>query len=230
MQFFAFYACKVIYRIYFHPLSSYPGPKLAAATRLWYIYKLYCGELPQTIAALHREYGSVLRVAPDELTYTSSESWKDIYGFRSGKPEMAKESPFYKVPTNHPSIITAERNRHGHFRKLMSRGFSDSALREQEPIIQNFVTLLMQRLRERSNRGEAVNMVSWFNVCFFPGLHTNQSNQFQVYHIRYYWRSCVWRTFRLSQGLRISPLGQTHSRECQIHSNGDGRELLSYYV
>ena len=163
-QSIVYLSVKTVHRIYFHPLSSYPGPKIAAATRLWYVYKILRGDLAKTIADLHRIHGPVLRVAPNELSFTSASAWQDIYGFRTGKPEMAKESPFYTNDAQPPSIITAKRERHSHFRRLMSRGFSDAALREQQPIIQSYVNLLMQRLREETSKGKSVDIVSWYNV------------------------------------------------------------------
>lgn len=32
---------------------------------------------------LHKKYGPVLRIAPDELSYASAQAWQDIYGSSS---------------------------------------------------------------------------------------------------------------------------------------------------
>jgi len=160
--------CVTIYRLYFHPLSGYPGPKLAASTRLWYTYNMDKGNLGMIISKLHEKYGPVVRIAPDELCYTSSTAWQNIYGFRQhGKPEMAKDTPFYKSPSVVGSIISASRDKHAHMRKLMSRGFSDAALREQQPLVIDYVNLLMKRLHEETDKGNPVEMVSWFNFLTF---------------------------------------------------------------
>lgn len=154
----------VIYRLFFHGLSRYPGPKLAAISQAWYSYHLSKGTLPQQIRAMHIKYGPVVRIAPNEMSFVTPKSWEDIYGFRSGKPEMAKDSAFTR--TQLPTIINAGREEHGYLRRLMSRGFSESALRDQEPIIKNYIDLLMQRMHERAKAGETVEMTSWFNVSY----------------------------------------------------------------
>ena len=49
----------VIYRLYFHPLAKFPGPKLAAAT-LWYEFYYDCilyGQYTFKIGRMHEKYG-----------------------------------------------------------------------------------------------------------------------------------------------------------------------------
>lgn len=54
-----YYATVVLYRLYLHPLARFPGPKLAAATRLYEgYYDLYQkGQYTFKIAQLHKQYG-----------------------------------------------------------------------------------------------------------------------------------------------------------------------------
>lgn len=59
----------VTYRLYFHPLRSIPGPRLAAATS-WYdfYYDVFLkGELLFKIKELHEIYGPVVRISPREV-------------------------------------------------------------------------------------------------------------------------------------------------------------------
>ena len=60
----------LIRQLYFHPLSQFPGPKLAALTR-WYTawYDIVKpGTLLKHINSLHEIYGDVIRIGPNEVS------------------------------------------------------------------------------------------------------------------------------------------------------------------
>ncbi|KAI1153547.1 cytochrome p450 monooxygenase [Nemania diffusa] len=161
-------AGRVVYNIFFHPLRSFPGPLVCRATNLWRVSKLFSGDLPQNVRRLHEEYGPVVRIAPHELAFIESQAWKDIYGHHNTF-EMAKDDKFYRPMGRHvpDTIISADREQHGFLRRQLSHGFSDRAMRAQEPIFREYVDLLVQRLAERSDTGEPVDMKAWLNFTTF---------------------------------------------------------------
>ncbi|EFX04804.1 cytochrome p450 monooxygenase [Grosmannia clavigera kw1407] len=150
---------NVFYNLFLHPLRKYPGPLLHRATRLGYVYNLMGGFLPRHVLAWHEKYGPVVRIAPDQLAFIDPEAWKDIYGHRTGSyigtEEMAKSETFYVTPRIPLSIITEKRGNHAILRKKLSHGFSERAMREQEPIIKSYVDLLIQRLYENCHLPES---------------------------------------------------------------------------
>ncbi|KAL6229195.1 hypothetical protein BDW75DRAFT_225493 [Aspergillus navahoensis] len=169
MSVLLYFTVFVIYNIYFHPLAKYPGPMFMAATRIPYMQLILGGQFPQTIKKLHREYGDVVRIAPDELSFINGDAWKAIYGTRVGHGQKGKDFRFYS-PTagGAPSIIVSNDVDHSRFRRLMSHGFSDTSLRTQEPIIKAYIDLLMKRLRENCEGGrKAVDLVKWYNFTTF---------------------------------------------------------------
>ncbi|KAJ5397068.1 hypothetical protein N7509_005181 [Penicillium cosmopolitanum] len=173
-----YYFFLVIYNVYFHPLANYPGPKSMAATRIPYMRNTISGRYTQRLKALHDQYGDVVRIAPDELSFINSDTWKVMYGTRTGHGQKQKDYRFYP-PTvaNSASIIQSDDQDHSRFRRLLSHAFSDSSLRSQEPIIKSYVDLLIQRLRENStpteqdkgsgNTVKPLNLVAWYNFATF---------------------------------------------------------------
>ena len=57
---------RVIYNVYFHPLSRFPGPRGAACTRLWLAYmEVGKGVSLSTLRAeLHQKYGTLSSCRP----------------------------------------------------------------------------------------------------------------------------------------------------------------------
>lgn len=61
----------VIYNVYFHPLRNFPGPPMAGATTWWRAYiEVYRGEsLTHKLFDLHEQYGDVIRISPNEVSF-----------------------------------------------------------------------------------------------------------------------------------------------------------------
>ena len=156
-----------VYNVYFHPLRTYPGPKLWAAFRFPYVYYQLRARLPWHMIALHDQYGPIVRVAPDELAYTSSSAWNDIYGIRPNKPQNAKDlllyAPYRKGQA--PEIVRSNDTDHARYRRLISHAFSPKALDSQQVTVASYVDLLIQRLRE--NAAEPQDLAKWFIWLIF---------------------------------------------------------------
>jgi cytochrome P450 len=161
-------AFKLAYNIHFHPLSKFPGPTLFAASRLLYIWHLLRGTLVDTTVDLHKRYGKVVRIAPDELSFSSGDAWKQIYGNQQGRPQRPKDKRFYTdSSTGTPNIILGSDKEHSRFRRILSHAFSETALRAQESLMQKYVNLMIQRLHENAARGAPLDMVEWYNFTTF---------------------------------------------------------------
>ncbi|KAG6364587.1 hypothetical protein INS49_006189 [Diaporthe citri] len=137
------------------------------------------GDLTFKLLPLHEKYGPVVRIAPDELSFTHPDAWKDIYGHRVGKNhnflELPKAGRFYRTRGTLPNIISEEdRTHHGPVRRVLSHGFSDQNLRARESVITGYADTLIKQLRrlsmppsddEISFPGEkaSVDMTAWYN-------------------------------------------------------------------
>ncbi|KAI1846205.1 hypothetical protein JX265_010582 [Neoarthrinium moseri] len=163
----------IIYNLYFHPLRDFPGPVLSRASGIFWAYRHSTGVQAFHTQKLHDKYGTVVRVGPNHLSFTDPQAWKDIYGHRIGSvgnmTEMPKSPVFVRSIKNiPPSIINADREEHSMLRRALSHGFSDSSMREQEPLIAKYVDLLLQRLHQKCDRGnEPLNLETWYNWTTF---------------------------------------------------------------
>lgn len=107
---------------------------------------------------------------PNELSFNTAKAWEDIYGHRVGMPNMDKDPIHVGAVEAIPgatNLTMAPDIHHARQRRALAHAFSKQALMEQEPILMGYVNLFVKRLREMAHRGEAANMVSWFNFCTF---------------------------------------------------------------
>ncbi|KAH8728461.1 cytochrome P450, partial [Phaeosphaeriaceae sp. PMI808] len=135
------------YNLFLHPLAKYPGPKVAALTDLWYAFNWMGGRWPFVMEKVHEKYGDVVRIAPNELSFASIQSFKDIYGHSTkGKLPFLK-SAWYDRDEVSPGIVsTRDPVDHRQQRRSLSSGFSAKSLREQEHIVQRYVNLFLEQI------------------------------------------------------------------------------------
>jgi hypothetical protein len=75
--FIVYLVIRTIYRLSFHPLAKFPGPRLAAVTSMYSAsYDLpfetsFCKKLPE----LHDRYGPIVRIRPNQLHIRDMDSF-----------------------------------------------------------------------------------------------------------------------------------------------------------
>jgi hypothetical protein len=82
----------LFYRAYLHPLRKIPGPPLAKLTELWRTNRYFQGQWHQDILQLHREYGPVVRIAPNEISIVSPDLIKTAYSHNKGTVKVKLRS------------------------------------------------------------------------------------------------------------------------------------------
>jgi cytochrome P450 len=109
-------------------------------------------------------------VAPNELSFSSSQSWKDIYGVRKNSATFIK-SDFYDGGNfaNQASSIVSQRDpvKHNEMRKFLSSAFSDRSLREQEYLVSQIIDDFIKQVGDLGSRPGGVDMTLWMNLLTF---------------------------------------------------------------
>jgi len=156
-----------IYNVFFHPLRNFPGPTSRAASYLPFMYEAVRGSHAYSVKQLHDKYGPAVRIGPDRITFNDPAAFKDIYGHRPGRPNMAKAKLFYRQITKAPNIIVADDATHSRMRRAWGHAFSSKAVEEQQYIVKEYIDLLIKRLKPRAEGEEVVDMVAWYNWTTF---------------------------------------------------------------
>ena len=161
---------RSVYRLYFHPLSKYPGPKLAAITGLWYCRHWIGGRWPHVVTELHHKYGDVIRVAPNELVFATAEASRDIYNrYQPGaEVQFQKDRQFYAPSgTERSLIMEPNADAHRHLRRAFDPGFNLAAVKQRSGIPLHHIDLLIQKLHRTGRRSEGENVAEFaFRLSF----------------------------------------------------------------
>ncbi|KAI0396354.1 cytochrome P450 [Xylariaceae sp. FL0594] len=158
---------KAIYAHLTHPLYHFPGPFWASFSNVLHSWTFMGGRQPYDILALHEKYGPVVRTSPNELSFNTAQSWRDIYGFRPSHKTFVK-SPFYDggsfADAAHSIVSERDPTQHGIMRKYLSHAFSDRSLKEQEGLVTEMVDLFMHQIGKFGPQPGGVDIVMWFNL------------------------------------------------------------------
>lgn len=69
----------IVSRGFVSPLSKVPGPWYTRFTSLWIKYQEFTAHRRESIHRLHQIYGPVVRLGPNEVSFTSLDAIKEIY-------------------------------------------------------------------------------------------------------------------------------------------------------
>ena len=119
-----------------------------------------------------RNRGPVVRVAPNELSFISPESWHNIHSMineKQAEGEFIKDPEFYSfLSAEADSLVTLELAEHNQLRRQVVRGFSERSTQMQEAIFQDYIDLLIRRLRENvPNDSVSIDLREWLTYFSF---------------------------------------------------------------
>ncbi|KAF2474421.1 cytochrome P450 [Lindgomyces ingoldianus] len=137
-----------IYRLTFHPLARYPGPWYAAISEISNIYSCLNGERHLQFKSWHDRYGSVVRYAPNRLSFCDKDAIQDIYGVRSNTQKSRVYGGFNHIFKASASLTCIDRSQHSFKRKILNvalqpiklKNFEKHVLRNLKIFIDNVLT------------------------------------------------------------------------------------------
>jgi cytochrome P450 len=145
-----------LYRITLHPLASFPGSKLAAAT-YWHetFYDVFKGhQYIWKIQEMHKQYGPVIRTNPDDVHIHDPEFFDQLYGLKLDK--WAWWTQGFAVPK--AGGMTVEHEIHRKRRGALNPFFSKASIVANLPIIQEKLAIMVDRLDKIKGSREVLDL------------------------------------------------------------------------
>ncbi|CAG8094896.1 unnamed protein product [Penicillium olsonii] len=152
------------------PLRHFPGPFLWSISRIPSSISVLRGTNHLDVLALHRRYGPVVRIGPNELALNTPQAFHDIYGANLDGSCFPKDRSHYEPPANGVDHLVSaiDDASHARQRRLIAHAFSTKALREQEGLICGYVDTLITKLRNTLREGRSVvDIKAWMNFTTF---------------------------------------------------------------
>ncbi|KAH7311563.1 benzoate 4-monooxygenase cytochrome P450 [Stachybotrys elegans] len=151
--------CSILtYRLFFYPLCQFPGPRLAAVSKLWHVWKCRSSLGHLVLEEWRQQYGPFVRTGPNELTL-----------FHPGAVELmdnpkSTRSDWYNLI--HPrasSIFTRSKAVHSARRKIWDQALSQASLVEYYRRFKNQIRNLDVCLADRNGAPVYVNeLMYWY--------------------------------------------------------------------
>ncbi|OOO06873.1 cytochrome P450 [Aspergillus oryzae] len=158
-------ACAYVsYQCLLSPLARFPGPFAAKLSKGWRAYKTANGQWHRKLVDLHRKYGHVVRIAPNELSVGDPSSFRKIYKAGNG---FNKAACYSVVQGNRPFDLTGERNEkvHSEQRKLVATAYSMSSMVHFESKVNVVIETLIHKLEARC--GKTIDLGHWLQMWAF---------------------------------------------------------------
>ncbi|TQV99045.1 cytochrome P450 3A17 [Cordyceps javanica] len=116
---------------------------------------------------MHRKYGPIVRVSPNQIALDGSIGWSNVFSHATNKKaEFGKPFEQY-FPGDTTSLIGAPKDRHRRIRRQLGHAFSASALAEQEATVTQYVDMLLDKLHQLEKGGDQFDIIPWLNFTTF---------------------------------------------------------------
>ncbi|KAG6330511.1 hypothetical protein ID866_8578 [Astraeus odoratus] len=157
----------VAYRLSpFHPLARYPGPIPCRISKFWMAWVSSNGKQHEYYSKLHRKYGDIVRIGPNELSIRDVNAIDSLMG-SSGLPKGPHwDGRMAEQTTVRALVSIRDPVEHMRRRRPWNRAFSVTAMKGYEEIlgkrVHEFVTELERRACTRP-----INFTEWISRFTF---------------------------------------------------------------
>ena len=145
-----------------NPLNTIPGPTLAKWTNLRLKLAVLKAGRMQYIHDLHERYGHVVRISPNELSFSDLSAVKEIYRVQS----LYRKSDWYTraIPEPEPILFTMiDFKAHAVRRTLFAHSFSSGWLMKVEGQVYDKVYSAVSNMKREIKEHGSTDILKWWS-------------------------------------------------------------------
>ena len=166
-----FFVSWLVYNKYWNGLNKYPGPRLAAYTNWWRFFENLGRRTEQTHIRLHRQYGDIVRLGPNVLSFADPKAIKVIYGLNKG----FVKSDFYPVQNAVSKGVriqslfsTQDEAYHARYRRCVNSAFAMTSMVSYEPLVDSTMDVFLSQTQKLfANTGKSCAFNKWLQYYAF---------------------------------------------------------------
>ncbi|KAI1496062.1 cytochrome P450, partial [Biscogniauxia marginata] len=149
----------VVYRLYFSPISKFPGPKLAAVTS-WYeaFFDLKSANFPDVLKEWHDKYGPIIRINPWELSILDAEYYNELYVSAGKRRTELISRARAGLGMSDAISTTANHELHHMRRKAVESFFSKQSVTRMESRIHDEAKSFDEKIRLLKGTGQVISL------------------------------------------------------------------------
>ncbi|TCD70358.1 hypothetical protein EIP91_003710 [Steccherinum ochraceum] len=155
-----------IYNLWFHPLAlaGFPGPKIATGSLWWkrWHYNVTRDHIP-ALFELHAKYGSVVRVAPNELHFSDPDAYGELYS--PNRRWLKQENLYGKLVEGESTWNFLDYPSAKKRREVLLSHFSRKSVIELQYLVQDRLDILCDAIAQNDLYGKPSDFTHAFR-CF----------------------------------------------------------------
>lgn len=148
-------------RAYLTPLRKVPGPWYAAFTNLVLKWHVLTGRRSVYIHGLHQNYGSYVRIAPQEVSVADIDGFKAIYKMGTAYKKSTWYEDFTDARASPGMFAMIDAKQHSARRRLFSQPCSNSSVLRFEAAIRAMVVAAVSKVARDARIGCA-DLLKWY--------------------------------------------------------------------
>ena len=130
------------------------------------VWSTYSGHTERDHIEIHKKYGPVVRIAPNELSFSSPAAAKDIFTVGKG----FRKTDFYGVfpPPENPDIFTETREAvHAQKKRVAATPYSMGAMQQLSGFVDDTEKLLMEKIDAFAAKDGKFDLGDWLHYFAF---------------------------------------------------------------
>ncbi|KAJ3522695.1 hypothetical protein NM208_g12750 [Fusarium decemcellulare] len=116
------------------PIAKVPGPAVSNFTSLVLKWNELGANRTMYIHALHKKYGPVVRIAPNEVSFTSAAALKEIYGSGGSGYDKTEFYDLFQVYGKRTMFSTLNKGDHAKRRRMIGDRYANSNVMRAAPL------------------------------------------------------------------------------------------------